>query len=389
MQSKSTIADGEAAVIGFENRSPEPKYKGLATAIESMLGAKQYPDGFQLPTERNLAHQFDVSVMTLRRALEILEDRGAISREQGRGTFVRRGAHPLAAANAGARAQSVAFVRIDNPSGHDPYADTAPEAYRPLLSAIDGKLQEHQRHLVVAHTGTRDLAAGRLPQAIEQGAVAGLIMDGYVDDYHVECMKALGLPLVVVGNHDLHVPATTVRFDFAEMAYQVSMALIKRQCGPVFLGIEPFVMAYTRELFAGYLKACREAGQVEQVYLLGTGTEDRVMVERMVNDAAGPFGLLLAYNAAHAVVDVFRERNLSMTDHPICVYGAADAVSPEMKRALNVHPGYTGISPLAAVELIEKLIAGEPAESVSIAPIVTCRDEDGEWRLDLKWDRGK
>src|SRR5690606_34383174 len=45
--------------------------------------------GDQLPPERELVEQMQVSRMTLRQALTRLVDRGMLDRQRGRGTFVR------------------------------------------------------------------------------------------------------------------------------------------------------------------------------------------------------------------------------------------------------------------------------------------------------------
>ena len=232
---------------------------------------------------------------------------------------------------------------------------------------------------------TADLAAGHLPKAIEQNRVAGIVLDGFVDDFHVEYFKRLGLPLVVLGSHELHVPATTVNADINRLGYLMSITLLERKCGPLFLGIEPLRLPFTRQITEGYIRACREAGQDEQIYLFATGMEDRAVLERMAEHAGGPFSLLLAYNAAYALVDMFRERKLSLAEYPVAVYGHADVISPEMRRRLNVDSGCSELAPQLAVELIEKLIGGEPVESVCIEPEITAREDDGELRMDVKW----
>ena len=375
--------------ITLDRRRNIPKYEILVDQIKNALAEKQYPDGFKLSPERELAEQFDVSVMTLRKSLNILEGKGIISREHGRGTFVGRSSWSRNGAESTTEARSVAFVLIDKANRNDPYEDMGNRFYTWLLGAVDAKLAEYNRHLIVTHTCTEHLAAGRMPKAIEQNEVAGIILDGYVDDFHVEHFKRMGLPLVVLGSHNLQVPATTVSTDITKFGYLMSESLLKRKCGPLFLGIEPLRLPFTRQLMEGYVRACREAGQDEQIYLFATGAEDCVVVERMAEHAGGSFSLLLAYNAAYALVEMFRERKLSLAEYPVAVYGHADVISSEMRRRLNVDSGCSELAPQLAVELIEKLIGGEPVESVCLEPEITAWEDDGELRMDVSWIKGK
>ncbi len=60
----------------------------VATELESAIVSGRYAVGFQLPSERRLAEDYHITVMTVRGALKVLADKGLIVREQGRGTFV-------------------------------------------------------------------------------------------------------------------------------------------------------------------------------------------------------------------------------------------------------------------------------------------------------------
>lgn len=69
--------------------SHEPAYLRIANAITEQIGAGLYRVGDQLPTEPQLRAQYGVSPMTVRRAINILLDRGLVTTTQGKGTFVR------------------------------------------------------------------------------------------------------------------------------------------------------------------------------------------------------------------------------------------------------------------------------------------------------------
>jgi DNA-binding GntR family transcriptional regulator len=67
----------------------EPAYVYIANTMEEQIGAGLYRPGDQLPTEPQLRATFGVSPMTIRRAVNILLDRGLVTTTQGKGTFVR------------------------------------------------------------------------------------------------------------------------------------------------------------------------------------------------------------------------------------------------------------------------------------------------------------
>ncbi len=68
----------------------EPLYSIIAGRAEALIRSGAWPHGTRLPPERELCELLDVSRTSLRQALADLEERGLITRHQGRGTFVTR-----------------------------------------------------------------------------------------------------------------------------------------------------------------------------------------------------------------------------------------------------------------------------------------------------------
>lgn len=65
-----------------------PLYVQATSALRNLLQGGEYAAGDQLPSEPNLAERLGISRATLREALQLLEDEGAIVRRHGVGTFV-------------------------------------------------------------------------------------------------------------------------------------------------------------------------------------------------------------------------------------------------------------------------------------------------------------
>jgi DNA-binding transcriptional MocR family regulator len=66
-----------------------PLYARLADAIEKAIDDGVLPEGAKLPPQRNLAFDIGVTIGTVSRAYAIMRERGLVSGEVGRGTYVR------------------------------------------------------------------------------------------------------------------------------------------------------------------------------------------------------------------------------------------------------------------------------------------------------------
>lgn len=75
------------AVIASLSRNP--LYLQLAQAIEKEIADGRWPLNKAIPSETQLATDFGVSVGTVRKALDILSDRGRLVKKQGSGTYAK------------------------------------------------------------------------------------------------------------------------------------------------------------------------------------------------------------------------------------------------------------------------------------------------------------
>jgi len=74
--------------VSLDRNSPLPLYHQLSELLLGQIVDGQLKPHEAMPAERELIEIFGVSRITVRRALEELERRGYVQREQGRGTFV-------------------------------------------------------------------------------------------------------------------------------------------------------------------------------------------------------------------------------------------------------------------------------------------------------------
>lgn len=72
----------------IDPNSPTPLYYQLYTMLHDAISSGELPRGSRMPSEKELAQNFDVSRITARRALDELALKNMVARHRGRGTFV-------------------------------------------------------------------------------------------------------------------------------------------------------------------------------------------------------------------------------------------------------------------------------------------------------------
>ncbi|MCM3569252.1 GntR family transcriptional regulator [Neobacillus mesonae] len=72
----------------IDKNSHVPFYRQVEQVLEKKITSKQWEVGYQLPAEQELAEIFDVSTITVKRAVIELVNKGYLYRQRGKGTFV-------------------------------------------------------------------------------------------------------------------------------------------------------------------------------------------------------------------------------------------------------------------------------------------------------------
>ena len=86
---KENNAPMQGNINGIDRQSYEPAYIQLVNILKQHVSSGIMRPGDRLPSESQLCRQYQVSPMTVRRAINILSDQGIVDTVQGRGTFVK------------------------------------------------------------------------------------------------------------------------------------------------------------------------------------------------------------------------------------------------------------------------------------------------------------
>lgn len=79
---------GDHQVPEFDPRGPQLVYVAVADHIAARIASGELQPGARLPAERDLAAEYGVAYLTVRRAAQELRERGLIVTVHGKGTYV-------------------------------------------------------------------------------------------------------------------------------------------------------------------------------------------------------------------------------------------------------------------------------------------------------------
>jgi DNA-binding LacI/PurR family transcriptional regulator len=264
--------------------------------------------GARLPTELELAQQYDISRGTVRQAMSALVSEGLLDRVQGRGTFVR----PLPPAPSESR--PVAEKRIglllhymDGPLDLDILIGVEHAAksrgYQVSFAYAEESLEQQDRDIV-------RLRADR---------VAGMIIFPVSDvtyDESVWRLKADGVPFVLVDRYFTDIDTDYVVADNVGGGYRATEHLLilgHRRIGFLYSNKGSLLTTSVRDRWEGYRKALQEYGCLY----------DETLIEQqpaVPPEGGEPYGALLARD-----------------DRPSAVFAVNDTVALDLMRAAGRH----------------------------------------------------
>lgn len=179
-------------------------YQKLYDDISSRIKSGEYPVGARLPDEKILSSDFDISAITVKKALKLLAEQGMVERIPGKGTFVRQ---PVAAAPEGAFRRKfigVIFEHIDAPYGLS------------MLYKMDEIAESEGYKLIFRFSyGRRDKETEEIDFLYASGASGMVIMPGHGRHYNPAILKLVieGFPVILVDKMLQGINVPSVRTD--------------------------------------------------------------------------------------------------------------------------------------------------------------------------------
>ncbi len=174
-----------------------PKYAQVKACLRRVISDDELSPGTLLPSEQTLAERFRVSNITVKRALNDLAAEGLIARKKGVGTYV---------ADTAAQEETSQHAEVAASSSSTLFLSCgqSPRMYHDLLGGVERMLAERDNTVLFVRVADRsDVEFERLRRLVKRNSVSLVLLSGWVDNAYVRFVKALGVPVIVIGNYPL------------------------------------------------------------------------------------------------------------------------------------------------------------------------------------------
>ena len=174
------------------------KYAKTRHNILNYIASRNIKEGDRLPTERELCRILDVSIITVRRALQDLYERNIIDRIQGRGTFLQS---DFSRSKLLGEVVMVIVAKTEHGRGIE-------------ILDLSSELMKRRYGLKVLCADSRP--DNKIVEAMSQSA--GVFLSGKIDEGWISFMRSMGLPFVLLGSNDLKLKHCAVKRDWEKAA---------------------------------------------------------------------------------------------------------------------------------------------------------------------------
>jgi len=365
-----------------------PLYEQLSAYVLDQVGSGQLKPGDRVPSEKELAEQFNVSRITSKKALGQLVLAGVIERVRGRGSFVANKLPDLARIDLSQRST---FSSTDGPSRTNErriiglIVPDFSEAYGlKLLHAIEERCSDHHYALVLKRTyGRREEEEQAIRSFVGLGVDGLIVFPVHGEYYNADLLRLVldDFPLVMVDRYLKGIAASAVYTDNNAAAYEITTYLLEQGHTHIAFVSPPIDdTSSIEERFQGFGAALSHHGLTPSPELCLTGllstlpeafhTAEIGIDENTVRDFIAANPLLTAfvaceYNLALLLVDVLA----AMGKHVPEDYAIACFDSPESPFGT---PPFTHIKQdetamgRTAVDLLVARLAGEDSAARTV-----------------------
>ncbi len=247
-------------------------YNDLLQGIQN----KTYPSGSRLPSEKELAEQYDVSRITSKKALEMLADQGRIARMPGKGSFVLddKGdvseSEDVGTVSDNHRNRKMIGVIMD---------DFSPSFGCDIIHGIEFECRKRGYYMMLRCTyGSVEEENKALDDLVELGVKGIILMSVQGETYSANVLRLVleAFPIVLVDRELTGLPIPCVNTDNYTAAKELMQLLFDNGHTNICFLSHPFMQTSTvAARFNGYLDSMLEHGMTtgENMLIKDLGTK--------------------------------------------------------------------------------------------------------------------
>lgn len=298
-------------------RTGDSKYMQIKIDIESKITSGHYMPGDRIPSENELASQYGVSIITSRKALELLVHDELIYREKGRGSFVKA---RLPIQSGDSHKDIVTFILLSY--------DFSDSATMQLIKGAYTVLTEKKKSMIVEYSKDAPDREAAIIEKCIQDRSAGVILFSADPEKNVDKLAELNsnnIPFVLVDRGITRFPVNIVACYNLDGSYMAAKHLITSGHQKIlFIGNNSHIL--TEQLrYQGLEIALRENGIKHDSRLIASDFAQNPLAFLEIVEEHHPSAIMCVNDlVACKVTEILRE-NLILVPQDISVTGFDDA----------------------------------------------------------------
>lgn len=246
-----------------------PLYERIFNYVFDKIRTGEWKPGDRVPSEKELAEQFDVSRITSKKALELLSQYKLIERIQGKGSFVSETIPDLHEIKRQRQAESGGELRRSGDEGHWRTVglilpDFADSFGADLIRGIEEQCSRYGCRLMMKLTyDNREVEEAAIRSFVRDGVDGIVVFPGHGEHYNAELLRLVldGFPIVLVDRYLKGIAARAVFTDNRKAAFDATDFLLRKGVREIgFLSAPAENTSSIEERLAGYTEACIQGG---------------------------------------------------------------------------------------------------------------------------------